>query len=163
MISNGIVRLEFVALSGLAAQGSAMRTTSYLGEANEPVQNLFTVSLLLFLQVAVGCQQASPPAKVSPECPANKTDPFSTGQKHIEMPVRDIAVEMQQHCTAASKGFQEVKAKIDTALAHGDADEAHYKIKKLAPELKTVQEDMEKCRGMAHGIYEKTVGTEPPK
>jgi len=82
---------------------------------------------------------------------------------HIDMPVRDIAIEMQKHCTAASSGFEKVKGKIDAALLHGGVDEVHYKMKKLSPELKTVQENMEKCREMAHGIYEKSVGVEPPK
>lgn len=79
------------------------------------------------------------------------------------MPVRDIAIEMQKHCSAASNGYRKVKDKIDAAIVHGDSDEAAYRIKKLLPELKAVQLETDKCREMAHGIYEKTLGTEPPK
>ena len=127
------------------------------------MRKLPIVSLLLFLQYAIGCQQPSPPAKATPESPTNETGPFSTGEKHIEMPVRDIAIEMQKHCNAATDGYRKVKDKIDAAIVHGDSDEAAYRIKKLLPELKAVQQDMDKCREMAHGIYEKTIGTEPPK
>lgn len=115
------------------------------------------------LAIVLGCNEPAPPAKDASQASASPKDYAQPGNRHIEMPVRDIVLEMQQHCSLASARFQQVRTKIEDALAHGDADETQYKIKKLSGDLRAVQENMDQCTKMAHGIYEKQMNAEPPK
>lgn len=124
-------------------------------------ERLVIMAVIGICLAVAGCQNPSTDMKSTPS--STTTQPEAPAQGHIEMPVQDIAVEMQQHCTAATTGFQRVKDKIDAALAHGNADEIHYKLKRLSPELNAIKADLEKGSKMAHGIYEKSLGKEPPK
>lgn len=150
-----------VFLPTVAASAPSQRWENWWRD-NKAAQKGLTACWLLALQLFTGCQSSissdsSPPASVP------KQESVYPAQSHIEMTVRDIAIEMQKHCKAASDGYGKIKTKIDAAILHGDSDEANYKIKKLLPELKAVQQEIERCREMAHGIHEKVIGKEPAK
>ena len=101
--------------------------------------------LSLGVLVASGCNA---PTRSSRTAPQQRTAPAASGGNHVNMPPRDLAIEMQKHCQAAQRS-------LDQAIRDLQSGKGRDTVGDL---LVRVQQDMRSCNQMAHGVYERYVG-----